>query len=184
MFRTETTRCLAHDASYDGFVESVNPDSRSLTDPPDGDRWIAITRDPLPLDTAMKWATDAKCGAVVSFSGTVRDHSEGRAGVSLLEYEAYEEFVVPRFEEIADAAMSQWPQVHKVVILHRLGQMEVTESSVFIVVSAEHRDSAFEDAKFCIDALKVSAPIWKKEQWLGGSDWGSDPHEIVSVEEL
>ncbi|MDA8271340.1 MAG: molybdenum cofactor biosynthesis protein MoaE [Actinomycetota bacterium] len=152
--------------------------------PPTGNRWIAISREPLPLDEAMEWAVDPACGAVVSFSGTVRNQSEGRPGVNLLEYEAYEEFVVPKFGEIVDAVARQWPQVHKVAILHRVGKMSVTESSVFIVVSAEHRGSAFEAAKFCIDTLKVSAPVWKKEQWSGGSDWGSDPHEIVSIEEL
>lgn len=165
-------------------MDSVNSSRPASAAPPEGDRWIAVSRNELPLEAAMAWAVDPRCGAVVSFSGTVRDHSEGRPGVDLLEYEAYEEYVVPKFSEIADAAASKWPQVHRVAILHRIGKMSVTESSVFIVVSAEHRDSAFEAAKFCIDALKSSAPIWKKERWSGGSDWGSDSHEIVSVEEL
>ncbi len=165
-------------------MDRVNSYVPEVLTPASGDAWIAVLRGPLPLDAAMEWAVDPSCGAVVSFSGTVRNHSDGRPGVSLLEYEAYEEFVVPKFKEIIDSAKRQWPQVHKVAILHRIGKMAVTESSVFIVVSAEHRGSAFEAAKFCIDALKVSAPIWKKEQWSEGSDWGSDPHEIVSVEEL
>ncbi|TAN19966.1 MAG: molybdenum cofactor biosynthesis protein MoaE, partial [Actinomycetota bacterium] len=109
---------------------------------------------------------------------------DGRPDVELLAYEAYEEFVVPKFSEIVETARKQWSQVRKVVVMHRVGEMAVSESSVFIVVSAEHRDAAFEAAKFCIDALKASAPIWKKERWSGGSDWGSDSHEIVSVEEL
>lgn len=152
--------------------------------PQSGDRWIGITRDAIPIPSAMEWAVAQNCGAVVSFSGTVRDFSDGRPKVSMLEYEAYEEFVLERFSEIVDAAFVRWPQVHRVVIIHRLGKMKVTDSSVFIVVSAEHRDSAFEAAKFCIDTLKTSAPIWKKEQWSGGSDWGSDSHEIVDIEEL
>ena len=165
-------------------MNTVNRNVQSSLVPPEGKCWVAISRDPLPLDLAMEWAVDPNCGAVVSFSGTVRNHSETRPGVVLLEYEAYEEFVVPKFLEIVESVRKQWSQVHKVVILHRLGKMTVTESSVFIAVSAEHRDSAFEAAKFCIDALKASAPIWKKERWSGGSDWGSDPHEIVSIEEL
>ena len=165
-------------------MDTLNSGLDSSLITPKGDRWIVLTGESLPLEAAMEWAVDPNCGAVVSFSGTVRNHSDGRPDVSLLEYEAYEEFVVPKFSEIAEIAAKQWPQVHKVAILHRIGKMTVSESSVFIAVSAEHRDSAFEAAKFCIDALKASAPIWKKERWSGGSDWGSDPHEIVSVEEL
>ncbi len=163
-------------------ADSLNAQSQLV--PPEGDSWIALSKEPLPLSLAMEWAVHPRCGAVVSFSGTVRDHSEGRPDVQILEYEAYEEFVVPKFLEIVETARKQWSQLHKVVVLHRVGKMTVTESSVFIVVSAEHRDAAFEAAKFCIDALKALAPIWKKEQWSGGSDWGSDSHEIVSMEEL
>lgn len=159
-------------------------DQPSVSNPPKGDRWVEISREALPLGAIMDWAVHPSCGALVSFSGTVRDHSEGRPEVSVLEYEAYEEYVIPKFLEIAELMFKQWPQVHKVAIFHRLGQMSVQESSVFIAVSAEHRDSAFEAAKFCIDTLKSAVPIWKKERWSCGSDWGSDPHEIQSVEEL
>lgn len=152
--------------------------------PPNGDTWIGLSRSPLPTELAMNWAVDPACGAVVSFSGTVRDHSDGRPGVSILEYEAYDSFVVPRFAQIVETVRKRWPQVHKVAVLHRVGEMRVTESSVFIALSAEHRESAFEAAKFCIDTLKTTVPIWKKEVWSTGSDWGADPHEIVAIEEF
>lgn len=150
----------------------------------DASRWIALSEDVLPIDEAMNWAIDPTCGAIVSFSGTVRNHSDGRPGVTVLDYEAYEDFALPKISNIVDKMFKSWPQVHKVAVLHRIGLMKVAESSVFIVVSAEHRESAFQAAKFCIDTIKTSVPIWKKEQWSNGSDWGSDPHDIVAIEEL
>ncbi|MCL5077450.1 MAG: molybdenum cofactor biosynthesis protein MoaE [Actinobacteria bacterium] len=159
-------------------------DESSMLCHPDGDRWVALRSGPLPIEEAMRWAIDPACGAIVSFSGTVRNFSDNRPDVSILEYEAYEEYVEPKFLEIIDNLKKLWHQVHKVAILHRIGKMNVTESSVFIVVSAEHRESAFQAAKFCIDTVKTSVPIWKKELWSTGSDWGSDPQDIVSIEEL
>ena len=69
--------------------------------PSDGDDWLALTSEPLSVDVAYRWAVRPDCGAVVVFAGTVRDHAEGRTGVTALEYEAYEEQVVPRLAAIA-----------------------------------------------------------------------------------
>jgi molybdopterin synthase catalytic subunit len=117
------------------------------------------------------------CGAVVLFSGTVRDHALDQDGVlrdhvESLTYEAYEEQVVPRFESIDVEVRQRWPQMGRVVLMHRVGRLELAESSVIAVVSAPHRAEAFEAARFAIDALKLSAPIWKHEVWQDGADWG------------
>src|SRR5207302_5071429 len=86
--------------------------------PPDvGNDWLALTDDELPVEGAVAWAGLPSCGAVVLFSGTVRDHAEGRPGVSSLQYEAYEEEVVPRLAAIAAEARARWPVLGRVVLL-------------------------------------------------------------------
>lgn len=147
--------------------------------PEHSDSWIFLTDSPLPIADMYEWAVLPRCGAVVLFSGTVRDHAEGRDGVSHLEYEAYEEQVVPSFEAIEAELRQRWPDTGRVAIAHRVGRMELTESSVVVVVSSPHRPEAFEAGRYAIDALKASAPIWKHETWDDGSDWGTGAHEIV-----
>jgi len=117
----------------------------------------------------------------VVFSGTVRDHADGRAGVTLLEYEAYEGQVVPRLAAIASGIRSRWSTVGRVVLLHRTGPLEVTEVSVVVAVSAAHRGEAFSAARFGIDTLKETVPIWKRETWAGGQGWGTGASDVTGV---
>ena len=147
--------------------------------PEAGQDWLALTSEELPVGAAYSWTVQPDCGAVVLFSGTVRDHAEGRTGVTALAYEAYEEHVVPRLERIAAEIRRRWPDVGRVVLWHRVGTLALGESSVIVVVSSPHRPAAFEAARFGIDALKATAPIWKKESWGGdgpGAD-GGDPRQ-------
>ncbi len=137
------------------------------------DDWLEISEQALPVARAYDWAVRPDCGAVVLFSGTVRDHAEGRDGVEQLEYEAYEEAALTRFGEIAAGLRRQWPTVGRVALLHRVGSLAPGECAVVAVVSAPHRDEAFEAARYAIDTLKASAPIWKHETWAGGADWGT-----------
>lgn len=145
---------------------------------PTGDVWLGLWREPLPVGEAHTWAVTPACGAVVTFAGTVRDHAPGRADVRELEYEAFDEHVEPRLRAIADDARAQWPSVGRIAMLHRVGSLAVTETAVVVVVSAAHRDVAFAAARYCIDTLKSAVPIWKKETWEGGSDWGTDAKVI------
>lgn len=149
-----------------------------------GDEWLAITPAELPIGAAYDWAVRPGCGAVVLFSGTVRDHAEGRQGVEHLTYEAYESAVVPRFTEIAGEVRRRWPSVGRIVVLHRTGRLAVGESSVVTVVSAPHRPDAFAAARFAIDALKASAPIWKHEVWSAGGDWGTNAVPPTAVTDV
>jgi molybdopterin synthase catalytic subunit len=149
----------------------------------DGDDiWVALTEAPLSYARAAERVTRPDCGAVVVFGGTVRDHSEGRPGVSELEYEAYEGQVERRLGEIAAEARTRWPSVGRVALLHRVGVLAVTDCSVLVAVSAAHRAEAFEAARYCIDTLKQTVPIWKRERWSGGEDWatGASPVDEVS----
>ncbi|CAB4900205.1 unannotated protein [freshwater metagenome] len=144
-----------------------------------GNTWVGITADTLPIAAAYEWAVRDDCGAVVLFSGTVRDHAEGRSGVQHLTYEAYDEQAPIKMHEIADQVRERWPDTGRVVLLHRTGRLEIGESSVIVVVSSPHRPEAFEAGRYAIDALKASVPIWKHEVWADGSDWGTGAHDVV-----
>lgn len=157
--------------------------------PVEGVTWVGLTDGELPIGAAYDWCVRPDCGAVVLFSGTVRDHAvdetgQMREGVQHLTYEAYEAQVVPRFEAIVDELRSRWPRTGRVVLLHRTGRLGLGESSVVAVVGAPHRPEAFEAARYAIDALKASAPIWKHEVWVDAdgneiADWASGAHDLV-----
>ena len=148
---------------------------------PDNDTWLALTTDELSPGPVHDWAVRHDCGAVALFSGTVRDHAEGRVDVTELEYEAYEEEVVPRLARIADAIRDRWSEVGRVALLHRIGKLSLGEVSVIVAVSAPHRVEAFAAAQYGIDTLKSSVPIWKRETWSGGDDWGLCGHVIEDI---
>ena len=155
--------------------------SDRLEPPIHGDNWTGLSGDRLPVVEASAWAVQPSSGAVVTFSGTARDHSVGREGVSRLEYEAYTEQVVPRLDEIAEAARGRWPDLGRVVMLHRVGEVPLTEAAVVVVVSSPHRANAFDAARFCIDTLKETVPIWKRERWSEGESWGLEAQHISEV---
>lgn len=155
------------------------------------DEWLELTDAPLSVGRVYDWAVRPDCGAVVVFSGTVRDHvidgEEIRSGVSFLEYEAYAEETIPRLRVIADEARVRWPDLGRIALIHRVGRVDLGDSSVLCVVSAPHRPEAFAAARYAIDAVKASTPIWKHESWDGGSAWGTgatapvDPSMVPSL---
>jgi len=149
--------------------------------PTSGDVWLGLSGEPLPATAAAEWVVRPDCGAVVLFSGTARDHAPGRPGVEQLEYEAYEEQVEPRLHVIVEEIRTRWPSIGRVALIHRVGVVPVSESAVVVAVSAPHRDEAFLAARFGIDAIKASVPIWKHERWDGGESWGTDAHELVEA---
>lgn len=174
----EIVQCSTRPSAAGGRAWLPGRYDAGVDQPPDGDDWFGVSDAELPIAATYDWAIRPACGAVVLFSGTIRDHADGRSGVQHLTYEAYEERVVPRFAEIGAELRRRWPDTGRVALLHRLGRIEVGESSVVAVVSAPHRHEAFEAARFAIDALKESAPIWKHEVWAEGSDWGTGAHDI------
>ena len=151
--------------------------------PPNDHTWLGLTDGPLPVGEAADWAVQPHCGALVLFSGTARDHAPGRDGVERLEYEAYEQHVVPRLGEIAAEMRSRWPSLGRIVLLHRVGVVPVGESSVVVVASSPHRPESFEAARFGIDTLKATVPIWKRETWADGESWGLESQHIAEVGE-
>jgi MoaE-MoaD fusion protein len=130
---------------------------------------IEITDGPITVDPILRAVADPRAGAVVLFLGIVRDNARGRH-VQSLEYEAYETLARREMEKIAATIAARWP-VTRVAMIHRTGHLEVGEASVVVGVSAPHRAEAFEAARFAIDTLKLTVPIWKKEIWEGGEAW-------------
>ena len=155
-----------------------------LAPPESGDTWLGLSPDPLPSGAVAEWVVMPSCGAVVQFSGTARDHAEGRPGVDLLEYEAYEDQVEPRLAALASEMRERWADLGRIALLHRVGPVTVGEPAVVVAVSSPHRAAAFEAASFGIDALKSTVPIWKRERWQGGQSWGLEPQHISALPSL
>lgn len=132
--------------------------------------WVAVFEEPIDPGSLVERVSSASSGATVLFLGTVRDHAPGRAGVTHLEYEAFADHVETKIREIVEEARRRWPIV-VVAAVHRIGSLEVGETSVGVAVSTAHRADAFPAARYIIDELKERAPIWKKEHWPGGAEW-------------
>jgi molybdopterin synthase catalytic subunit len=143
--------------------------------------WICISPSEIAAQELTAWVTRAESGAVVTFCGTVRDHDSDRDDVIALEYETSPELAEDRIRAIVATARARWPQLSAVAIHHRIGRVELTRTAVVVAVSAPHRREAFEAAEFCIDRLKESVPIYKRDIWPGGSAWSSDTHPVVDV---
>lgn len=133
-------------------------------------QWVEVSAAPLDPAAVSEFVATAESGASVIFLGTVRNHAPGKEDVSHLEYEAYDGVVEPKIAEVVAEACDKWP-LHKVVALHRVGDLAVGEISVIAAASSAHRSDAFEGARYIIDELKMRAPIWKKEHWPGGAEW-------------
>ena len=149
-----------------------------------GGDWLALTPRPLPVGAVVDWVVRPDCGALALFCGTARDHAEGRDDVQELEYEAYEEQVVPRLGAVAAEMRARWPVIGRVALLHRTGLLAIGETAVVVAVSTPHRPEAFAAARFGIDAVKSSVPIWKKERWPGGEAWGLEGQHLQPPSEV
>src|SRR5262249_47493658 len=101
----------------------------TVLEPPAEPDWVALTDDALPVDRALAWATTGSCGAVVCFLGVVRDNSEGRDGVRAMTYEAYEEHALRRLGEVAGETRRRWPVVERLALLHRIGEIALSDAS-------------------------------------------------------
>jgi molybdopterin converting factor subunit 1 len=134
-----------------------------------GEDFFRLTRDPIPTHDLTRQLTAPEDGAVVVFEGVVRNHS--RDGKTLfLEYEAYEPMALRKMEEIGREMREKF-SVGGMGMVHRLGRLEIGETSVAIVVRSAHRAAAFEACRYAIDRLKQIVPIWKKEHFEDGAVW-------------
>lgn len=130
---------------------------------------IELVREPIRAVEIAESLKAPEDGAVVVFDGIVRNNLRGRRTL-YLEYEAYAPMALARMREIGAQMREKFP-IHRLAIVHRLGRLEIGETSVFIAVSSPHRGAAFDACRFAIDTLKRSVPIWKKEYFADGAVW-------------
>jgi len=139
----------------------------------------SIVRDAIDTQGVLARIKRAEDGAAVVFEGVVRNQTRWRRTL-YLEYEAYEEMALDQMEGLAEQALKQFP-VREVRLVHRLGRLEIGETSVLIVVGSAHRSAAFDACRWLIDTLKRTVPIWKKEFFEDGAVWADGeafPEEI------
>lgn len=128
-----------------------------------------ITREPIDIASLRARLLEGDSGAVVIFDGVARNNTKGRPTL-YLEYEGYTEMAIKNLEQIGREVREQWP-VNRLGIIHRLGRIEITHSSVVICVTSAHRRVAFEACQYAINRLKKIVPIWKKEYFEDGAVW-------------
>jgi len=138
---------------------------------------IKVTQETLTLDGLIADIASPQCGAIATFVGSVRNHSNGK-NVLYLEYEAYPKMAEAKLVQIKDEVYGRW-DIHRIAMVHRIGRLEIGEPSVMIVVSAEHRRPALEACRYAIDRLKEIVPIWKKEVFQDGEVWVGTGCEIT-----
>jgi len=138
--------------------------------PEPGLDWIEVTPEPLSERAVAQAVEHPGAGALALFSGVVRDQTGGRH-VKFLEYEAHGPMALAKMREIALEMRQRWPIISRIAVVHRVGRLEIGESSVMIAVSSPHRAEAFEACRFAIDTLKETVPIWKKEHFEDGEVW-------------
>jgi molybdopterin synthase catalytic subunit len=130
---------------------------------------IYISSEPLNIQSCIDWVMTPGSGGIDVFIGTVRDKTKEK-NVVRLEFEAYEKMAISEMNKIAQRALAKWP-LHKILIHHRVGVLQIGEVPVVIAVSAAHRGAAFEACRYAIDTLKETVPIWKKEVFEDGETW-------------
>jgi molybdopterin synthase catalytic subunit len=128
-----------------------------------------LVREPIDVAALAYHVRAPEDGATVTFDGFVRSQSHNRPTL-YLDYEAYESMALTKMHEIG-AQLHEKFAIHRVAMVHRLGRLEIGETSVFIAVSAPHRGAAFDACRFAIDTLKRTVPIWKKEYFEDGAVW-------------
>ncbi len=171
---------------------AVNEEYASLADPlADRDRLailppvsggeaqdvFEITREPIDIAGLRARLLTGESGAVVIFDGVARNNTKGRSTL-YLEYEGYTEMALKTMAQISSEVHEKWP-INRLGIIHRLGRIEISESSVVIVVTSAHRRVAFEACHYAIDRLKKIVPIWKKEYFVDGEVWVENEEAIT-----
>lgn len=131
--------------------------------------FIKITSDQLDLNTCYNFVTDASCGGIATFVGTVRDNTKDKK-VLQLNFSAYEPMALKEMQKIANLALEKF-DIKKIAIHHAIGKLQIGDIPVIITVSSKHRKNAFLACEFAIDTLKETVPIWKKEYFTDGEVW-------------
>lgn len=155
------------------FLPPVSGGS-AIDRPPAHRRYASITRERIDTEAALSALKRGEDGAALVFEGIVRNQTRGRKTL-YLDYEAYEQMALQQMQALANEALANF-QIRDVAIVHRLGRLQVGETSVLIAVASAHRAAAFDACRWLIDTLKRKVPIWKKEYFEDGAVWADgDP---------
>jgi len=141
-----------------------------------------IVREPIGAERIVERIKQGEDGALVVFEGIVRNHTRNRRTL-FLDYEAYEPMALKQMNSLAEKALANF-KIREIQIIHRLGRLEIGETSVLVVVASAHRGAAFDACRFAIDTLKRTVPIWKKEHFTDGVVWADGepfPDELRAV---
>jgi len=162
---------MAVNQQYAGVETTLKSDDEVALLPPvsGGSGKAAITRNAIDTSSVLARIKQGEDGAAVVFEGVVRKQTRGRKTL-YLDYEAYEEMALQQMEALAEQALREF-KVRDIAIVHRLGRLQIGETSVLIVVASAHRAAAFDACRWLIDTLKRTVPIWKKEHFEDGAVW-------------
>lgn len=138
---------------------------------------VRVQEGVLELSEVVRAVEHPSAGGLVTFSGVVRDHHDGKR-VTAIGYEAYGEMAEAKMRQIAGDVRQRWPEC-RIAMLHRTGDLQIGEASVLIAVSAPHRAEAFDACEYAIDTLKQIVPIWKKEAYEDGQVWLEYEHQLA-----
>jgi MoaE-MoaD fusion protein len=167
------------------FLPPVSGGSVGATEAEAATAGAVIVREKIDMHAVMARLKRPEDGAVVVFEGIVRNHTRNRRTL-YLDYEAYEEMALKEMHALARRALAQF-EVRDVWLEHRLGRLEVGETSVLIVVASAHRAAAFDASRWLIETLKKTVPIWKKEYFEDGAVWADGepfPEQIRGGSEI
>jgi molybdopterin synthase catalytic subunit len=166
-----TSIAVAVNQQYASAETQLKSDDEVALLPPvsGGSGKAIITRDPIRTSDVLSRIKQGEDGAAVVFEGIVRNQTRGRRAL-YLDYEAYEEMALEQLDSLAQRALKEFA-VRDVALVHRLGRLQIGETSVLIVVASAHRAAAFDACRWLIDTLKRTVPIWKKEYFEDGAVW-------------
>jgi MoaE-MoaD fusion protein len=173
---TASSLAMSVNQEYAGPATRLKPgDEVALLPPVSGgvdagrSQHAAIVHEVIETASILEAIKRPEDGGAAVFEGMVRNHTRGRRTL-YLDYEAYEEMALKQMEELAGQALARFA-VRDVALVHRLGRLEIGETSVLIVVASAHRPAAFDACRWLIDTLKRTVPIWKKEYFVDGAVW-------------
>jgi molybdopterin synthase catalytic subunit len=170
-----------HEGDHVGLLPPVSGGVGQAAEAENGPILTYLTRDEIPSARLVEEVKRSSDGAVAIFEGIVRDNTRGRV-TRYLDYEAYEEMASRQMVELAAQARDRFG-VRAVTLVHRLGQLQIGETSVLIVVASAHRGAAFDACRWLIDTLKKTVPIWKKEIFTDGAVWADGepfPEDLIA----
>lgn len=130
---------------------------------------LKVTGQPIDVNEALAYVRDESCGAVTMFEGNIRNTNDG-APVTALEYEVYDKLLESTCRKIYDEIIERW-SIHRMMIIQRIGRLEVGDTGIVVAVSSGHRREALEALDYAIEEFKHRAPVWKKEYGTSGHKW-------------